>query len=460
VTATLIGFFIFWGIWLFVPLLIDGTTAASYFWGAWRYERKLRRKREAFQLAQFPTVALIVPVRNGEAYLANCLRSIRGQTYPQDRLHVIVVDNQSADRTQEVFQEEQAQPFEGRMDIISLAFKGKAWALNAGIHMSASEFICNVDSDTVLKEDAIYNMVRAFVHDPTLAAATGTIDVLPLEGENIHPLRRAMSAAEYVEYYVAFRIGREYQSVTNSLFTLAGAFSFFRREVLLQTSLYTNLTVSEDTNLTFEVHERFPNMRVMTVAEAVAYVEPAPSLGALYSQRVRWQRGELEVMALYPKFLRHPLRLKGLSSVKSLLVDHTLAFPRVVWTFLFPLMYFMGYPLRLVVSATLTMYLAYLVFDALYMLVGYALADRDSRQRLRKVWWAFAVLPAFRYITFWFRFGGFLEVLMEPPQWRVRSPWAQTADGLLHLRAAAVSLIAQVSQSKLVSMLVHLLRGG
>ena len=125
-TSTLIGFFVFWGIWLFVPLLIDGTTAVSYFIGAWRYERGPRRKREQHTLTSFPTVAIIVPVRNGEEYLSNCITSIRNQTYPHEYLHIIVVDNKSDDRTQEVFREEQAKPFRGRMQLIDLAFAGKA----------------------------------------------------------------------------------------------------------------------------------------------------------------------------------------------------------------------------------------------------------------------------------------------------------------------------------------------
>jgi biofilm PGA synthesis N-glycosyltransferase PgaC len=460
VTSTLIGFFVFWGIWLFVPLLIDGTTAISYFIGAWRYERTHRRRRQQAAIEPpYPTVTIIVPVYNGESYLASCLESIKQQTYPHDELHVIVVDNLSTDRTREVFEESASSGFGGRMELVSLSFRGKAWALNAGIYMSGSDYVCNVDSDTTLKEDAIYNMVRAFEDDPGLAAATGTIEVLPVESKNMHPLRYVMVQAEYIEYYMAFRIGRQFQSVTKSLFTLAGAFSFFRRNVLLQTSLYSNMTVSEDTNLTFEVYDKFPGMYVMTVAEAVAYVEPSPSLASLYAQRVRWQRGELEVMALYPQYLRNPLKLTGMNTIKSLLIDHTLAFPRVVWTFLFPLMFFMGYPLGLVVSAVISIYLAYVGIDALYMLVGYALADKESKLRLRNAWWVFWALSVFRYITFWFRFGGFLEVLMEPPQWRVRNPWVQTLDGLLQLRASTMALFTQMSQSRLVSILVNLLRG-
>ena len=70
------------------------------------------------------------------------------------------------------------------------------------------------------------------------------------------------------------------------------------------------------------------------------------------------------------------------------------------------------------------------------------------------------VLPAFRYVTFWFRFGGFLEVLMEPPAWRVRNPWVQTADALLQVKVGVVAVITQMSHSRLVSVLVQLFRGG
>jgi len=170
-------------------LIIDGITAISYFVGAWKYERGYRRKRAAYQLEEFPSVAVIVPVLNGEAYLGNCLDSLRGQTYPQDKLRIVVVDNQSTDGTREVFQAEQAKSFEGRMDLISLAFRGKAWALNAGIYMADTDFVCNVDSDTLLREDSIYNMVRAFVMDPLLAAATGTVEVKGPARDDIHPLR-------------------------------------------------------------------------------------------------------------------------------------------------------------------------------------------------------------------------------------------------------------------------------
>ena len=111
------------------------------------------------------------------------------------------------------------------------------------------------------------------------------------------------------------------------------------------------------------------------------------------------------------------------------------------------------------VSAMAAMIIAYVMFDALYMLVAYAMADKRSKARLRGAWWIFAFLPVFRYITFWFRVGGFLEVLLEPPQWKVRSPWVQTMDGLIQLRVSTVSLLSQMLSSRVVSVFVNILKG-
>ena len=267
-----------------------------------------------------------------------------------------------------------------------------------------------------------------------------------------------MAEAEFLEYYAGFRIGRQYQSQTKSLFTLAGAFSAFRRDVLLKTFLYDERTVSEDTDLTFFIAQRFPERRVVAVSPAVAYVHPTESLKAMYAQRLRWQRGQLEVASQYPDFERHPFRIKGLAISKSLLIDHTLAFPRVVWTFLLPMMYFVGYPLTLVVSATLSMYLIYMLVEALYHVVSYLVAEGDAKARIRKHWWMFLFMPAYRWTLFWFRFGGFLAVMMENKEWRSNDPLTETRESIKRASTVTMPFLTQSFLPRLAALVGGVLR--
>jgi len=399
-----------------------------------------RLRPPALALEHYPIVSLIIPVLNGGETLGNCLASIQAQTYPRDRLEVIVVDNGSTDGTQTVFQQAQEQGVGCVTNWVSLPFRGKPWALNAGIHLASGQYILNIDADVVLAPDAVARMIAALEADPTIGAATGGIQVLPAEPD-AGRLPFLIAECEFQEYLSAFWMGRQYQSLTNSLYTLAGAFSAFRREALLCTFLYDKLTVSEDTKLTLDLYERCQTSRIVCVPQAIAYVTPTPSLRALYAQRVRWQRGQVEVAALNPQRLRPNIfRLRGLSLSRLMMIDHTLIFPRLIWTFLFPVMAMFGYPLLLVVSATLFMYLFYVVIALVSTLTIYLLVGPAERARLRANGWIVAVMPAYRFLVFFFRLAGSLIALAEPAEWRVRDPVTET-------RQAGERLLAQLTQS-------------
>ncbi|MCZ6539818.1 MAG: glycosyltransferase family 2 protein [Chloroflexi bacterium] len=241
-TDELVGFVLFWGVWLFVPMLIDGTTAVAYFIGGFRARPATRAGDRRVPLERYPLVSILIPAFNASKVLPYCLESLRRQTYPHREMEVLVIDNRSDDDTRAVISGQQAISFAGSLSLISLPYKGKPGALNAGIHRVSGEIIINIDADTVLDPEAILEMVRAFESDPSVAGATGSIEVLPSnvdprsgEPVDIHPFKFLLAEAEFLEYYAGFRIGRQYQSQTRSLFTLAGAFSAFRREVLLKT---------------------------------------------------------------------------------------------------------------------------------------------------------------------------------------------------------------------------------
>ena len=47
-------------------------------------------------------VSIVITTKNEEKNIAHCLESIRSQSYPQDLIETIVIDNKSDDRTQEI----------------------------------------------------------------------------------------------------------------------------------------------------------------------------------------------------------------------------------------------------------------------------------------------------------------------------------------------------------------------
>lgn len=429
-----LAFLLFWGIWMLAPLAIDVTMALVYMVMVYLYPES-KERASIPDLSYLPYVSVVVPVHNSAATLYKCLYSIVQQQYPLEKIQVICVNNGSTDNSFNVYSQFQDHYPLTNMNWISMESAGKSIALNAGIYMIKGDYIINVDSDAWLDEYAVLRMVESFEHDPLLVAATGGIHIDKELGNQTRFID-IIHYCEEIEYLVAFNVGRRYQSLTNNLFTLAGAFSAFRRDVILKSFMYSERTVSEDTDLTFHLrqYQLKGKARIACISSAIAYVEPISSWSKLYSQRVRWQRGEIEVMALYVDNKKKFIGALGNYAGRMLVVDHTLAFSRMTWTFLIPFLYFLGYPLPLVLAAFAGLYVCYLLLDLLYFLVALREASPVYRDRVKKIWWVMFFLPIYRFVTYWFRLSGILISMSEKSNWKTENPVQQLREALHNTR--------------------------
>lgn len=436
-----LAFLLFWGIWMLAPLAIDVIMAMVFMVIVYLFPEKKERK-SILDLEYLPYVSVVVPVHNSAATLFKCLHSIVKQHYPLEKIQIVCVNNGSTDDSFRVYGEfHNAYPFTN-MNWISMESSGKSIALNAGIYVIQGDYIINVDSDAWLDEYAVLHMVETFENDPDLVAATGGIHIDKELGQKTRFID-IIHYCEEIEYLVAFNVGRRYQSLTNNLFTLAGAFSAFRRDVILKSFMYSERTVSEDTDLTFHLrqYQLKGKARMACISSAIAYVEPISSWSKLYSQRVRWQRGQLEVSALYTDDKGKFGGGLGSFAGRMLVVDHTMAFSRMTWTFLIPFLYFLGYPMRLVLAAFAGLYVCYLILDFLYFLVALREAPPDYRERVKKIWWVIFFLPVYRFFTYWFRLSGILLSLTEAGNWKTENPVQQLKEALKNTRRELVSKV-------------------
>ena len=341
-------------------------------------------------------------------------------------------------------------PFNGEISLISNGHIGKPKALNLGIkHMNGSDIIITLDSDVVLAPYALRNMACAFVENPDMSAATGHIEVsediveerdefgnlvLDEDGKLITKKlsfwQLMLAKCQFLEYLDAFRLGRQFQSVIGSTYILAGAFSAFRRSIMLNTELYKSRTVSEDFDITADLHRT--GARIGYVADAKALLEPVVSWDELFSQRVRWCRGQLEVCGAHEDMIgnRKFGSIGWFGFPQMLITDHTLAFPRLIWTLLILLFPLFGYPVGTIALAILFMYLFYIGLGFAQTAAAYSIVDDDTKKRTESALaWNF-ILPVYRLAVFYFRMSGYLRTLKEPSEWEVTGPLVAAANGV------------------------------
>jgi chlorobactene glucosyltransferase len=100
--------------------------------------------------AAAPLVSAILPCKDEEVYLANCLASVASQTYPN--LEIIVVDDRSTDRTGEIARGFAAGDSRVRvMTIVDLpaGWTGKTHALYRAAASASGEWLWFLDADTL-----------------------------------------------------------------------------------------------------------------------------------------------------------------------------------------------------------------------------------------------------------------------------------------------------------------------
>lgn len=132
--------------------------------------------------APAPRFAVIIPVYNGAATLAQALDSVLAQTWPAHE--IIVVDDGSRDASAEV-----AAAYGGRVSLIRQPNGGVSAARNAGARAATAEWLCFLDADDWYYPERLAVHAAMIRQDPALDFLTGDFDYVDSAGRH---LRRSM----------------------------------------------------------------------------------------------------------------------------------------------------------------------------------------------------------------------------------------------------------------------------
>lgn len=410
---------LFWGVWLVIPLICE--IFAGIVSGIVVIVKYFLKKRPA--LDYYPDVSIIIPVYNSEKSLWRCLESIQKQDYPEDRIEVLLIDNGSADDSFQIFNRFQRENPKLRLWWYHSS-QGKSKALNHGVFRSKGKYIINIDSDGSLDSQAIKTVVQRFENDPGISCMTGIVLINPDTIENTgNALLKTLRLCEFIEYNESFMVGRNFQSVLNTVYSMAGAFSCFRREIIFKTQMFSAETMGEDMHMTFQIRQ-FGGGRIALCEDAFFFTDPIEGINKLYVQRQRWQRAELEVAHLFSE--EHTGIFKGILTkfpLRKLILDHTLAFPRLVWFFAMIYLYFINYPLKLLVGANLLLYFSYTANSFLHLAITglYLKQQKKVRNYALRHWYVCFLMPFYRFVIYWMRVAGIINSITTESKWHTKN---------------------------------------
>jgi peptidoglycan-N-acetylglucosamine deacetylase len=232
---------------------------------------------------------VLVPAFNEETVIVRTVRSVLNSSYPN--LRVVVIDDGSSDRTEEVAREAYGPEIAtGKVVVLSKPNGGKAAALNyalnyGGLDGLTEEFYVGIDADTVIAPDSIAKLIPHF-EDPLVGAVAGNAKV----GNRVNLWTRWQA----LEYITSQNFERRALNLFNVVTVVPGAIGAWRTAPVKAAGGYPLNTVAEDADLTMSLLEQ--GLKVVYEDRALAFTEAPVNAKGLMRQRFRWSFGTLQAV--------------------------------------------------------------------------------------------------------------------------------------------------------------------
>lgn len=260
--------------------------------------------------SSFPLVSVLLAIRNEAPHLPRCLDALAAQTWPRDRIEVIVADGCSEDGSAAVAR--------GYMDGLNLTVvenpaRNTPSGFNRALVAARGEVVIILGARAEVAPDFIERSVAAL--DASGAdAAGGVVESLPMEGKDT-PTARAVALALRSPFGVG---GARYRYADTGGWVDTVNYGAYRRAVFQQIGGFDEMmTWVEDDEFNYRL--RAAGGRLWLDPAIRVRYQARPTLAALWRQQFRWGYNKPKVAR------RHPAQMRPRHAVPALFVTAVLA---------------------------------------------------------------------------------------------------------------------------------------
>jgi cellulose synthase/poly-beta-1,6-N-acetylglucosamine synthase-like glycosyltransferase len=243
---------------------------------------------ESQNAADLPFVSILVPARDEERYISDCLESLVHQQYPPDRYEIVVVNDRSTDSTPQIirsYMEEHSMIKCVTVDSNSSGLTGKQNALNEGLKLCRGDIILNTDADCIAGPFWVPRTVSCFT--PQIGLTIGFSITYSRDGLGL--LFSGLQSLDmlFLTDAAAGAIG------INIPISCSGRNLAYRKRLLDDIGyLGMGYTITEDAAL-IQTVAKHTNWKIAVVydKDAAVLTSAEESIRQFLSQRVRWVLG-------------------------------------------------------------------------------------------------------------------------------------------------------------------------
>ncbi|WP_164084927.1 glycosyltransferase [Pseudazoarcus pumilus] len=227
------------------------------------------------------SASVIVPVLNGASTIGDTLKGVLSQVGQPERYEVIVVDNGSADGTQDIVRQYPVR-------LLHCATPGASAVRNVGLNACAGDIYVNADADTLPARNWLKELLRPFSDPSTVLVGGRIISFMPKTG-----------AERYIERAGLFR---PENSALNPRFAFVNAGNLaVRREAALAIGGWDEtLHASEDVDFSARL-VRHSRCEIRYAENAILFHRNRTDDDDLIRQAAGYGRGAARIYRRFPE---------------------------------------------------------------------------------------------------------------------------------------------------------------
>jgi cellulose synthase/poly-beta-1,6-N-acetylglucosamine synthase-like glycosyltransferase len=195
-----------------------------------------------------PSVTVIVAARNEEKNIFACLESLSKLQYPDDKLQIIIVDDDSTDSTGRIIDDFITGKNKFQKILIaqeSGKLKGKVRAVNEAIKIADGEIIITTDADCEVKPEWVKTISSYYTQDAGM-----------VNGYTTQTVTNAFSGIQAIDLIYLLTVAAGTINIGKPVSCIGNNMSF-RKKAYEKIGGYENIpfSVTEDFRLLMEIHK-------------------------------------------------------------------------------------------------------------------------------------------------------------------------------------------------------------
>lgn len=242
------------------------------------------------EMEPFTPITVIIPARNEEKNIAACLQSLAEQTYPSALLQIIVVNDHSSDRTEQIVRNFPAP----NIILINLAdhitapinsYKKKA--IEVAIRMATGELIVTTDADCTAPPRWLEKMSHAYSQENMVFIA-GPVRLVPAPGKKKKSLLYIFQALDFLalQWVTGGAVYKRFHAMCN------GANLAYEKAVFYEVNGFSGIdeiASGDDMLLMHKILRKYPDrVTYLSNKNAIVDTQAAGTWSAFFHQRIRW----------------------------------------------------------------------------------------------------------------------------------------------------------------------------